>query len=174
MIAFKDICALIVDPTGHSRALLRGVLVSLGVRRISALKDTEQALQYMEEERFDVVFCDEKIDVIAFLKRLRRDVRTLDVTVPVILILAGANRQQIQTIRDAGVNDVIVKPVSPKTVEQKLQSLILTPKPFVAVESFVGPDRRRNRDDRRQFGERPPPAVDRRRQMPAGKLRSDQ
>jgi two-component system, chemotaxis family, chemotaxis protein CheY len=146
VVEFKNLAVLIVGPMGHSMTFLRGVLRSHGVTRITTASKVEKALLWLQKELFQIVFCDEKVDVVTFLRMLRRDLETSDITVPVILVSAGVNREQIQGARDAGVNDVIAKPVSANTVEQKLRSLILTPRPFVAARSFVGPDRRRERD----------------------------
>jgi DNA-binding response OmpR family regulator len=87
---------------------------------------------------------------------------TRDVTVPVVLVSAGADNSKIKAARDSGMNDVIVKPVSVGTIERKLRSLLHNPKPFVTAKEFVGPDRRSSREDRRQFGERRPGGEDRR------------
>src|SRR6185312_10481349 len=104
----------------------------------------------------------------AFLKALRRDLETRDVTVPVVLISSGADYSKVTAARDAGMNDVIVKPVSMETIERKLLSLILAPKAFVTAKAFVGPDRRGS-GDRRQFGERPA-MTERRGSRPAGSV----
>ena len=146
MVEFKNLAVLIVGPAGHSMTFLRGVLRSHGVTRITTASRIEKALLWLQKELFQIVFCDEKVDVVTFLRMLRRDLETSDITVPVILVSAGVNREQIQGARDAGVNDVIAKPVSANTVEQKLRSLMLTPRPFVAAKSFVGPDRRREKN----------------------------
>jgi hypothetical protein len=52
------------------------------------------------------------------------------------------------------MNDVISKPVNLPAIERQLRTA-LAPRPFVANKSFVGPDRRHQREDRRNFGERP-------------------
>ncbi|MGH7226313.1 MAG: hypothetical protein ACRELF_24115, partial [Gemmataceae bacterium] len=84
-----------------------------------------------------------------------RDLQTTDVTVPVVLISAGTEASRIMAARDAGMNDVIAKPVSALTIERKLRALLAAPEPFVTAKTFVGPDRRHNQAARRQFGERP-------------------
>jgi len=146
LVELKNLAVLIVGPAGHSMTFLRGVLRSHDVTRITTASTVEKALLWLRKELFHIVFCDEKADVVTFLKMLRRDLETSDITIPVILVSAGVNLEQIQGARDAGVNDVISKPVSANTVEQKLRALMLTPRPFVTVKSFVGPDRRRERD----------------------------
>lgn len=161
---FRNIRTLIIDPTGHSRALLKSLLTTLQVGRVVTISRADEALLTLQREAVSIAFCDELVgplDPFAFLKMLRRDLTTCDVTVPVVLVSAGADYPKIVAARDAGMNDVIAKPVSAETVERKLRSLLLAPRAFVAAKTFVGPDRRRSGGDRRQFGERPP-AEDRR------------
>jgi len=155
MEEFRSIKAIIIDPTGYSRDLLRRILVSLEVHDIDYVSSTGRALSTLQTHRRDVVFCDELAGVPAdFMKTLRRDFNTRNILVPVFLVTAGADEQQIHTARDAGINGVIVKPVSVATVERKLRATLQTPKDFVATKAFIGPDRRANREDRRLAGER--------------------
>jgi CheY-like chemotaxis protein len=156
---FRDIRTLVVDPSGHSKAFLRSLLTNLGVSDVATVAGTDEALLSLRIEVFSIVFCDElagPLDPFAFLRALRRDLTTRDVTVPVVLVSAGADGSKIKAARDSGMNDVIVKPVSVGTIERKLRSLLHAPKPFVTAKEFVGPDRRRLGEDRRQFGERRP------------------
>jgi CheY-like chemotaxis protein len=156
MQEFREIRTLVIDPTGNSKTLLRRILANLGVMGVKAVDGTDDALLAMRQDLYTVVFCDElagPLDPFAFLKALRRDLETRDVTVPVVLVSVGAEFSKVAAARDAGMNDVIVKPVSVDTIERKLISLVLEPKAFVTAKGFVGPDRRRA-GDRRQFGER--------------------
>ena len=165
MSEFRDICPLIVDPSGHSKALLRSILTNLGVIGSAAVTGTDEALLILRKEVFSIVFCDElagPLEPFAFLRTLRRDLTTRDVTVPVVLVSTGADSSKIKAARDAGMNDVIVKPVSVGTIKRKLRSLLHNPRPFVTAKEFVGPDRRSSAEDRRHFGERRPTQEDRR------------
>jgi DNA-binding response OmpR family regulator len=45
--------------------------------------------------------------------------------------------------RDAGVNEFIAKPVSVKTLMQRLVAVIESPRPYVRTEAYFGPCRRR-------------------------------
>jgi two-component system chemotaxis response regulator CheY len=156
MQELKHCKALIIDPTGFSKALLRSLLINLGVHNVETASDSSEALLAMRKHTFTLIFCDELVTPLnpfEFLKALRRDVETRDVTVPVVLVSSGLEFYRVAAARDAGMNDVIVKPVSVETVEKKLRSLVLSPKHFVTTKAFIGPDRRRG-GDRRQFGER--------------------
>ena len=155
----SQIRVLIIDENGHGISLLRSILIQLGVKDTVALRSTEQALQVLRENKFDVVFVDDlatPLSPVGFVKALRRDLTTQDVTVPVVLVSGGASRTHIEDVRDAGANDAIAKPVSVETVERKLRSLVLEPQAFVTARTFLGPDRRRGerRGDRREGEER--------------------
>jgi PleD family two-component response regulator len=163
MSELRDIRTIIIDEKGHASSLVRSLLLRLGVQRIAALHSTDDALKLMREETFDVVFCDEysaPLNPVAFVKAVRRDLTTKDVTIPVVLISAGASRKQIELARDSGLNDVIAKPVSVDTIERKLRQLVLEPQAFVTAKTFLGPDRRRSGEERR--GEPRPGEMERR------------
>ena len=133
MMEFRDIKAMIIDPRGYKRDLLRGILASLRVHDIVNLSDTLQALSILQTQYRDVVFCGDTVGNSAdFVKKLRRDVHTRNITVPVFLVSAGSHADQALVARDAGINGVIVKPVSVATVEHKLQATLQTPRGFVA------------------------------------------
>jgi CheY-like chemotaxis protein len=169
MSEFRDIRTLIVDPTGHSKALLRSLLTNLNVSHVATVANTDEALACLRQENFSIVFCDElsgPLNPFEFLKALRLDLTTRDVTVPVVLVSAAAELSTVALARDAGMNDVIAKPVSMGTIERKLRTLLLAPRSFVTTKGFVGPDRRGG-GDRRQFGPRPGGAEDRRGKSPA-------
>jgi two-component system, chemotaxis family, chemotaxis protein CheY len=165
MDELKDVRVLIIDPSGYSKGLLRQILLQLGVGSIEPVTNTSEALEKMRLQLFDVVFCDENaapLEPAAFIKALRLDLQTMNVTMPVVLVSSGVNFAMVAQWRDAGGSDVIVKPVSSETIRNRLVTLVLNPKSFVTAKGFIGPDRRRS-GDRRQFGERPHGGEDRRR-----------
>ena len=170
MEEFRNIGAMIVDPTGYSRDLLRSILITLGVLDIFKVGSTIECLSALRAQHRDVVFCDELAgDCADFMMSLRRDTSTHNITIPVFLVSAGVQEQQVTAARDAGLNSVIVKPVSLATVERKLRATLQTPKDFVTSKTFIGPDRRANREDRRQAGDRPG-FTERRRSSPSAEL----
>jgi len=154
----KDI--LILDSIGHSRNLLRQILLLLGFTRVICANRTTDALAILREKPFHLVFCDEDVrphTPADFMKLLRCDLTTANIVVPAVLVSTAARYDKVKEWRDAGGNDVIVKPVSVEVIKQRIASLILNPKAFVTTRNFIGPDRRRS-EDRRQEGERQPVA----------------
>ena len=165
MQELKDLNVLIVDSSGHSKNLLRQILLGLGVTNISPHGSTAEALDAMRLQLFHVAFCDENsgpLEATDFIKALRSDLETRNVVIPVVLVTCGADFQVVAQWRDSGGSDVVVKPVSPMVIQSRLVALVLNPKPFVTTKTYIGPDRRRE-GERREDGERSPYGRDRRR-----------
>jgi PleD family two-component response regulator len=137
MGVYENIRTLVVDQSGHSKTLLRSLLTNLGAFGVEAVSGTDEALAILRTDAFSIVFCDElagPLDPFAFLRALRTDLATRDVTVPVVLISAGADISKIKAARDCGINDVIVKPVSIGTIDRKLKSLLYPAVPSSALK----------------------------------------
>jgi CheY-like chemotaxis protein len=147
---FQPIKTLIIDPAGYSRGLLRSILLSLGVSDVVNVNTFKMALDMLQLQHRDIIFCGEPVaEAIQFIATLRRDVTTRNIAVPAFLITSGVDEDQFAKGRDAGVNGFILKPVSMSQVEKKLRATLATPKDFVTSKSFIGPDRRVARRDRR-------------------------
>ena len=158
MSEFKDILPLVVDPDIQSKALLRKLLAGFGVERTMSAQATDDALMMLRREPFSIVFLDEMagpLKPLHFLKMLRRDQQGSDVAVPVVLVCAKIDAAKVTAARDAGMSDVISKPVNLPAIERQLRALLAPRRAFVENKNFVGPDRRHMREDRRNFGERP-------------------
>jgi len=131
--------------------LLRGILLALGIPDVVLAEDTAAALEIMETAAFQAVFCDEAVgplDAAGFVTAVRRKGKVRNPRTPIVLVSDGPQRAQVEQVRDAGINDLIVRPLSMSSVERKLQTVLASLKVFVETEAFFGPDRRRERDRR--------------------------
>lgn len=139
---------LIVDDQPFFRVLLGEVLRNMGVRDITTAGDGEEALEALSEFTPDVILTDWMMPVMDGLelsKRIRhlRDRHTR--MVPIILVTANNRKSQIETARGCGVDNFILKPISVKSVAERLREVIERPRPFVDTEAYVGPCRRRRK-----------------------------
>jgi hypothetical protein len=46
--------------------------------------------------------------------------------------------------RDAGITEFLAKPISAKSLYDRILNVVLKPRPFVKTKTYFGPDRRRN------------------------------
>jgi CheY-like chemotaxis protein len=149
--SFKGLHVLVLDTHDDSVRLLRQALAVLGITDIAVADNSLAALKALTVDLYDVVFCDAvigPIDLWEFSARLRLDSKGRNRRVPIILMTENPQMKLVELARDAGINDVVVRPLSVTAVQRRLQAAMV-PKPFVAADNFAGPDRRRK--DRREI-----------------------
>lgn len=64
---------------------------------------------------------------------------------PIIMLTGHADLVHVGHARNRGVTEFLCKPVTAKTILDRLNTVIMHPRPFVFAETFFGPDRRRTR-----------------------------
>ena len=141
---------LVVDDNQDMRLLMRRMLASLGIKHISEATDGWAALTILGESGFDVIFSDlemKPMNGIDFTREVRTSRHCSNSIVPIIMVTGRTEMQLVQTARDSGITEFIVKPVSTKALQSRLTEIVERPRPFVRKPSYVGPDRRRKRID---------------------------
>jgi len=74
--------------------------------------------------------------------------------VPIIMITGHTEKKRVLAARDAGITEILVKPISAKALYQRIVNVILNPRPFVRTKNYFGPDRRRSLNPNYVGGER--------------------
>jgi two-component system, chemotaxis family, chemotaxis protein CheY len=135
---------LIVGAKGFAGAMLRTVLTAGGVHRIVLIDQPRRALDLLCDEPFDAVFVEIPTlrDDTPFALAARRNPMLLNPMIPIFAVYNRARRRDVEKSRDQGVTDVICRPISPKTIIEKLKAALMAPRPFIAAPGFFGPDRR--------------------------------
>jgi DNA-binding response OmpR family regulator len=54
-----------------------------------------------------------------------------------------SEKSRVVEARDAGVTEFVAKPLTARSVLERLQAVIYRPRPFVRSAGYFGPDRRR-------------------------------
>jgi len=139
--------ALVVDTNSFSRGLIGEILRSLDITNISSARDAELAGTFLVDRPIDVVLVSweetDPFDGLGFIRAIRRLPDDRMRRLPVILVTSGLTRQTVIAGRDAGADEFLAKPISPAALQQRLQMVIETPRPFVDCSVFLGPCRRR-------------------------------
>lgn len=108
---------LVVEDNEFNRRLLEELLVSLG-QQVLLAENGSQALQLMESHRFDLVLLDIRMpgmDGIEVATRMRRlENERSQSPVPVIAITADVDAATRKACFDAGINEVLAKPLNPE------------------------------------------------------------
>lgn len=105
---------LVVEDNEFNRRLLKDTLTSWG-QEVLLAEDGAQALQLLEQQRFDLILLDIRmpgIDGIEVATRIRRQERQRSETaVPIIAITADTDAATRNACLSAGINAVLAKPV---------------------------------------------------------------
>lgn len=140
---FAALRVQIVGAKGHAGTMLRTVLTTAGVGHVVQIEDSRRALSLLSSEHFDAVFVEEtQLDSMNFSRSARKRAALRNPLIPIFAVYSGPRRHDVEKARDLGVTSVICRPVSPKTISDKLLSALLKPRPFIAAPDFFGPDRR--------------------------------
>ncbi len=122
--------ALVVDDSGASRTLLKGILKQHGFTVHEAIDGATGLAKLTEQWPIDLVLLDwhmEPMDGPAFLRQVRDDPRT--VGVPVNMITAEASRQAVVDAAQLGVQGYVIKPFDKQMVASRIAALGLSPNP---------------------------------------------
>ncbi|MEO5812636.1 MAG: response regulator [Rhodanobacter sp.] len=122
----KNMKILVVDDFSTMRRIVRNLLVELGFSNalIHDADDGENALAMLRKMPFDLVVTDwnmPNMNGIDLLRAIRAEAATK--TLPVLMVTAENNRDQIIAAAQAGVNGYVVKPFSAATLEDKISRI---------------------------------------------------
>ena len=154
---FDRLKILVVDDNAHMRKLVSTILQAFGVSQIFEAESGERAWVVLREVNPDICVLDwmmEGMSGLDLVRKLRADPASPNPFVPVIMLTGYTQMEQVRQARDAGINEFIAKPVSVKTMMQRLISVIESPRPFARTKSYFGPCRRRRGADEYRGPER--------------------
>ncbi|MEY3235033.1 response regulator [Aquidulcibacter sp.] len=140
---------MIVDDNQHMRGILKELLRAAGVSEIKEASDPVEAFEYMKASAVDLLLVDlamPLIDGVEFTKMIRTSEDSPNPFLPIIMITGHSERSRVNAARDAGVNEFLVKPVTAKSLMERLTLIVNKPRNFVKSKLYFGPDRRRRRD----------------------------
>ena len=155
MPAASSLQILVVDDQMTIRSLVRSGLQQIGITNIEEAPDGEQGLRSLIARPAHLVITDfnmPNLDGLGLLRAIRAYPPTRSTAV--IMLTGHTHIDQVRQARDAGVNEFIAKPVSVKTMMQRLVSVIESPRPYVRTKVYFGPCRRRRGADEYRGPER--------------------
>src|ERR1700744_2548510 len=134
---FDRLKVLVVDDNAHMRKLVVTILQAFGIVQIFEAESGERGWQSLRESNPDICVLDwvmEGMSGLDLTQKIRTDPLSPNPFVPVIMLTGHTALDQVRQARDAGINEFIAKPVSVKTMMQRLQSVIDHPRPYVRTK----------------------------------------
>lgn len=143
---FDRLKILVVDDNPHMRKLVIAILQAFGVAENLEAPSGEKAWAMLRETNPDIIVLDWVMDGMSgidLVRMIRTDPASANPFVPVIMLTGYTQADRVERARDAGINEFLAKPVSPKALMSRLVSVIEQPRPFVRTGGYFGPCRRR-------------------------------
>lgn len=132
---------------------LAGVLRSFRFQDVQVIANSDEAWSRLTTEprpKANIIVLDwnaHPVNGEAFVHRLRRAEPASLAEVPVIALIANADRPTVFAARDCGVNAVLLRPFSAAQMMEKVIWTLSQEPPFIRAQNYIGPDRRRFRTE---------------------------
>ena len=142
----SNISVLVVEKHSHIRTILRQVLRQFGIANVFDAADPEIGFQRYKDCYPDIVILDwgPGFDGLGLVTRIRAGTDAAKPWAPVIMCTANTEKRHIVEARDAGATEYLLKPVSAKSIYDRIVSVVDDARAFVRTAAFAGPDRRRS------------------------------
>jgi two-component system, chemotaxis family, chemotaxis protein CheY len=142
----QGLAILIVDHNQQARRLTRTMLTTLGAKSVYEAGDGLDALGLLRHNPIDVMVLDRDVPLLSAAELLSY-VRSPDLfpkpNLPVIMLVADARRQDAIEALRAGAHELLLKPTSPKALQDRLLSVMLNPRKLVRIGNAYVPEPRR-------------------------------
>ena len=122
MDQFKNLCVMIVEDQIEARAMLRNMLMEIGINQIFEAKDGREALNFLDEamDMIDIVICDWNMPKMTGVEVLRQ-LRSVSPNLPFLMVTGRSDKESVVEAKQSGVNGYIAKPFSAAQLEVKLR-----------------------------------------------------
>lgn len=162
---------LVVISSARAAGLIRNVFHELGFRNIHIAADAAEAIHLLRTLRVHLIVTDSELKImpaqgeadavpldlngIDFVQRLRHAPQSPAPFTPVLMLMDSARSDRVVDARDAGVNEVVLRPMQARDLCERILQLIDHPRLFITASNYKGPCRRRK--SKRAAAETPPP-----------------
>jgi CheY-like chemotaxis protein len=138
---------LVVDDEHYMRKVVRTMLMGLGVRDILEASEGPTGLDLIRSASPDVVILDWQmpgLDGNAFVRIVRSPDTFPCPDVPIIMLTGHGERSRVIEAMQIGVNEFLLKPVSSKSLQDRLISVLAHPRPLIRSGGYYVPAPRKN------------------------------
>lgn len=118
---------IIAEHNEQMRDLLREVMSAFGVEDLRICANGKEVVDELKRRPADLVFTAwnmKPMDGIALVKWLRQDAASPSRNVPIVMITARTDREDVVKARESGVTAYLAKPVTPERVYQRIADIV--------------------------------------------------
>lgn len=148
-LSLSDISFTVVDDSTNMRRIIVTMLRGFGARRIVEAEDGVDGLEKIEMNAPDIVISDWVMPVLDGGEMVKM-IRTPDFSsahVSIIMLTAYTEKSRVLQSMDLGVDHVLCKPVSARSLYDRIADCVLRPRNFIKTDTYFGPEPRDKRRD---------------------------
>jgi CheY-like chemotaxis protein len=142
----QQLRVLLVDDNAFMRKMVRNLLNNIGIKKIYEGADGIAGLEQIRKVSPDIVILDWEMPLLNG-PELVRIVRSPGVfptpDIPIIMLTAHGERWRIVEAVRLGVNEFLCKPVSAKSLTDRMISILAKPRANVHLGDYYGPEPRK-------------------------------
>jgi len=120
-----DHVIITVDDSSTMRRIIKNTLTKLGFSNILEAANGVEGLDVLAKNTVDMIITDwnmPEMDGLTFVKTLRSKEEYKDT--PILMVTTEAAKEDILTALRSGVNNYVVKPFTPDTLQEKVNKLL--------------------------------------------------
>jgi DNA-binding response OmpR family regulator len=137
---------LVIDDEHYMRKVTRTILTAIGVKTILEAPDAMSGLELARTQLPHLIIVDWEmpmIDGAQFVRMIRAPGEFPAPDIPIIILSAHSDHWRVVESARIGANEFVRKPVSIKTLEDRIVAVINRPRPTVKLDNYYGPMPRR-------------------------------
>tara|TARA_R110002096_G_scaffold229669_3_gene419254 strand:- start:379 stop:924 length:546 start_codon:yes stop_codon:yes gene_type:complete len=142
---FKYLKVLIVEDDEHIANMIKVILMAFSVEQVHVAASYQEAIDIIEDHPVDCAIVDYLMEPdkgTRFIEHVRWSSNPDRAQMPLILCTVYTDMKTIVEARDAGVSEILAKPVTPMSIFYKIIAAMEKPRPFISAPRYKGPDRR--------------------------------
>ncbi len=143
---FATLAVLVLDDSAFFGRLIHQIFRAFGVEAVSITRDPDEAMALVATNRYHLIIADFFLgphlgsDFVSWIRAAEGEPYQ---EVPVIMVSAHTDADNVRKMRDCGATEILAKPISPASLLERMELAFSAPRPFVKEEVYKGPDRRR-------------------------------
>jgi two-component system phosphate regulon response regulator PhoB len=122
----NDLRVLIIDANAHIRRLIATLLEALSVKEVSEARTPGAAIPMLIAKAPNLIIVDyagDATETVLFVHRIRRG-EMVDPRTPILALAGSTHHAVLEQAWEAGIDDVIAKPISALEVIHRSQALM--------------------------------------------------
>lgn len=125
-INLEAVTCLIVDDDKFSRTFIKTALYQIGIKNTKEAGNPQEALELLNDFKIDVILLDQQMPEksgLEFARELKSGMHGAK-NVPIIMITVDTKEQTVLTAKNLGIQEYLVKPISPLALKKRICSAI--------------------------------------------------